>query len=262
MMSCIKTIAQQPEQDCTNAIPVTIGTYYQPNAYTGTGAVPNEINNLNSCLGSGELNDVWYQFTTMSAGNLGFVIMPNNTSDDYDWAVYNISSQPCSAIYNTPSLEVSCNFSGTAGATGPNGNSTLTSQNASGTPFNAMLSVLPGETYVINVSNYSSTQNGYTITFSDSNSVITSVILPLKAIDKVKITPNPISDQAWIDLPPVNEELELIIYNSTGQEVRRYNNIRSKIHFCRGDLPEGVYICRLQGNKGFSARGKLVLASK
>ena len=171
--------AQVPtNQDCLDAIPICQNVYSTTISYSGEGNYPNEINSGSSCLGSGELNDVWYTFTVQQSGNLNFLITPNNSSDDYDWAVYNLTNNNCSDIYTNPSIEVSCNFSGTSGTTGPNGGSALNSQNAAGTPYNQVIPVTVGQTYVINVSNFSSTQNGYTIDFSASTAVIFDQIPP------------------------------------------------------------------------------------
>lgn len=174
-----QALAQVPTTaDCLGAIPICQNTYSYSQSPSGTGNYPTEIDNLSSCLGSGELNDTWYTFTVQQSGNLNFLITPNNLSDDYDWAVYNLSNNNCSDIYGTPGLEVSCNFSGTGGTTGPNGGSSSTSQNASGTPYNAVIPVVAGQTYVVNISNYSSTTSGYTIDFGQSTAVIFDQVPP------------------------------------------------------------------------------------
>ncbi|MBI3511018.1 MAG: gliding motility-associated C-terminal domain-containing protein [Bacteroidetes bacterium] len=171
--------AQVPtNQDCLDAIPICQNVYSTSVSYSGEGTYPNEINNNSSCLNSGELNDVWYTFTVQTTGNLNFTITPNNSADDYDWAVYNLTNNSCSDIFTNPAIETSCNYSATPGTTGPNGGSTLNSQNASGTPYNQVVPVLAGQTYVVNVSNYSSTQYGYTINFSASTATIFDIIPP------------------------------------------------------------------------------------
>jgi gliding motility-associated-like protein len=171
--------AQTPtNQDCLNAIPICQNVYSTSVSYSGEGNILNEINSGSSCLGSGELNDVWYTFTVQQSGNLNFTITPNNSADDYDWAVYNLTNNNCSDIFSNPSLEVSCNFSATPGTTGPNGGSAQTSQNAMGTPYNAVVPVIAGQTYVVNVSNFSSTQFGYTINFGASTAQIFDNIPP------------------------------------------------------------------------------------
>ncbi len=163
-------------QDCLGAIAVCQNVYSEANAYSGTGNIPSEINSTNSCLGSGEKNDVWYTFTTQTAGNVCFTIDPNVNSDDYDWAVYDLTSNSCSDIYGNTALEVSCNYSGTSGNTGPNG--------LSGSQNEPCIPVQAGETYVVNVSQFSSSTNGYTINFGASTASIFDNVPPaLQAIN-------------------------------------------------------------------------------
>ncbi len=176
--------AQIPtDQDCLGAIPVCQDIYVQANSYSGTGNYTNEIPTSGSCpgncLSSGEKNDVWYIFTVQTGGDLGFDITPNNLNDDYDWAVYSLNQYKCQDIYGHVSqMQVSCNYSGTKGVTGPNGNSTYSCQGASGSPYCAKIPVLQGETYVINISNFSSSQSGYTLDFSGSTAQIYDDVAP------------------------------------------------------------------------------------
>ena len=178
--------AQTPtNQDCDGAIAVCQNIYQQTNSFAGTGNYPNEINSLISCLGAGELNSVWYTFTVQQGGNLCFSISPINFFDDYDWAVYNLTNADCGDIATNPALEVSCNFApnvGCGGVTGPTGNfsGTCIEQNEPCIP------VLAGQTYAINISNFSSTQFGYQLNFAASTAVIFDNVEP--EIDSV-VTP-------------------------------------------------------------------------
>lgn len=163
-------------QDCLGAIAVCQNVYSEANAYSGTGNIPTEINSGPSCLGSGEKNDVWYTFTTQTAGNVCFTIDPNVNSDDYDWAVYDLTSNSCSDIYGNAALEVSCNYSGVSGNTGPNG--------LTGDQNEPCIPVQSGETYVVNVSQFSPSTNGYTINFGASTASIFDNVAPaLQAIN-------------------------------------------------------------------------------
>ncbi len=166
---CLKAQTNLPEQDCIHAIPLCQNIYSTTTAYTGTGIIPNEINPLYSCLSTGEKNDVWYIFTVQSSGEINFTITPFSATDDYDWAVFNLSNSNCSAIFLDSSLQVSCNYdanTGCGGATGPNGLMTACGQSEPTIP------AIAGQTYVVNVSNYSSSQSGYTINFSASTAMI------------------------------------------------------------------------------------------
>jgi gliding motility-associated-like protein len=170
------TLAQVPtNQDCQGAISVCQDVYVQNNSFIGSGNYPNEINGPVSCL-AGEINCVWYTFTVQTSGDLSFTLTPNGATDDYDWAVYNLSSASCADIYTNPALEVSCNFFGLPGPTGPNG---ATLPNGNPNPLSeAVIPVVAGETYVINISNYSNSQTGYTLDFTASTAQIFDNIPP------------------------------------------------------------------------------------
>ncbi len=157
-------------QDCQGAIPVCQSLYSQPISYSGTGNVPNEINSSINCLLSGEKNDVWYQFTVQTSGTLCFSITPNNFNEDYDWAVYDLTNANCSDIYNNAALQVSCNYSGAGGVTGANGQG--------GSQNNPCIAVTAGQSFVLNVSNFSSSQNGYLLDFSSSTAQLFDNVPP------------------------------------------------------------------------------------
>lgn len=174
------SFGQLTNQDCLNAIPVCQNTYVQPNSYTGRGSDTLEIDPTKSCLNSGERNDVWYIFTVSVSGTLNFSLFPNNPNNDYDFALYNLTNHNCQDIRDSAQLEVACNFSanltGCGGITGANGNTT----GPCGLMNAGTVSVIAGQTYVLNVSNYSQTnQNGYTLDFSASSATIYDNIPPL-----------------------------------------------------------------------------------
>lgn len=179
----IQLSAQVPTtQDCMGAIPVCQNVYSQSNSYSNSGNYPNEIPTGQGCpghcLAAGETNDVWYTFTVQQSGNLSFLITPNNTADDYDWAVYNLTNNSCGDIYSNSALQVSCNFSAEDGTTGANGGSGSNCLDAVDGRYNAVIPVVAGQTYVLNVSNYSSSQDGYTLDFGASTAVIFDNIPP------------------------------------------------------------------------------------
>lgn len=163
--------ALQAQQDCFNAISVCQDVYSQVNSFSGEGDSTNEINPAISCLGSGELNSAWYIFTVQTTGDICFSITPNLGTEDYDWAVYNLTNANCTDIATDPTLEVSCNYaanSGCGGVTGPNGNTA----GPCGAQNEACIPVQAGETYVVNVSNFSASTNGYTLDLSSSSAQI------------------------------------------------------------------------------------------
>lgn len=170
--NCDPLIVEPTVQDCLGAISICGDTYNNTNSYEGSGNIVFEIDGSSSCLRTGERNDVWYIFTVQEDGELLFNITPNNENDDYDWAIFDLTNASCSDIATDPSIEVSCNYSQTDGETGLDASSTSSSQGSNGTPFNEGITVQTGEVYAINVSNFSSTQDGYKIDFSMASNVI------------------------------------------------------------------------------------------
>lgn len=173
------------QQDCNGAIPICQEQYYQPYSYVGNNG--SDIIPLTSCLLDGELNSSWYIFTPQTSGPLSFILSPNYTNDDYDWAVYDISSNGCAGITNGTSPEISCNYSAdvttwaaqTGAFSGAPYNGTLNSQGSFGTPFNASPNVVAGNTYVLVVSNFSSTQGGYYLDLAPSTANLFDNIAPV-----------------------------------------------------------------------------------
>ena len=177
--------AQTPTvQDCLGAVPVCQQVYSETTSPSGDGNYPNEVSSSNTCT-AGELNSIWYSFTVNNSGNFGFLITPNNSNDDYDWVLYNITTATCGEITNNPDLIVSCNAAGGGscdGETGATGQSSLNNQgggcgannpnqNSGGSPFNDLIPVLTGNTYVLMVSNWSGSTNGYSIDFGLSGDI-------------------------------------------------------------------------------------------
>ncbi len=151
-----------PEQECNGAIPVCQSTYSQANSYSGFG-LTQELNQLNNgCLNTNERNDVWYVITVSVSGDLAFTITPNSPSD-YDFALWNITGGGCQTLYNGL-MPVRCDFSGGYLPTGMSANG--------GFGFQPVLSVNAGETYLLNVSNFSPTQAGYLLSFAASTASI------------------------------------------------------------------------------------------
>ena len=165
-----------PEQQCNSAIPVCQNVYSTTASYSGSGS-SQEIPS-NTCLGSNELNSVWYTFTSSSAGNIAFNITPNVLGQDYDFALYNITGTNCSAISSGALTPVRCNFSATGGVTGLSSSGTNASEPASGPNQSTVLATTVGQTYVLIISNYSSSSNGYTLDFTPGTASIFDVTPP------------------------------------------------------------------------------------
>lgn len=142
----------------------------------------------------------YYRFTCFQSGSLGFVIIPNNLGDDYDWQLFDITGQDPSNIYTDKSLFVAGDWSGTVGLTGASSRGTSLSQCPSDptaspgsadyqNPFTSMPQIIKGHTYLLLVSHFTSSQSGYILTFGPTaagvgagntagSSVITDTVQP------------------------------------------------------------------------------------
>ena len=164
-------------QDCFGSIPVCQSVYQELNSPVGEGNYPDEIDPVNSCLGGGEVDGQWYTFTVQTAGNVCFSITPNDLTDDYDWAVYDLTNNSCADIFNTASMEISCNFSGLPGVTGANG--------LAGGQNEPCIPVVVGQTLTLYISNWSQSVNGYTVDFGIGGSTASIFDLSPPTIDTV-----------------------------------------------------------------------------
>ncbi|MCF8462274.1 MAG: gliding motility-associated C-terminal domain-containing protein [Flavobacteriales bacterium] len=163
----LEAIAQQ---DCFDAIYVCSSSYVQNSSYSGVGS-EQEVPPATTCLGNGEVNSVWYRFTVTSSGSMGFLLNPLNPNDDYDFALFNLSNDSCSGILAGTNLPVSCNYSADPGATGMSANGTGNTNGSSGPNRNALRQVLAGESYALMISNFTSSQTGYSLDFAGTASI-------------------------------------------------------------------------------------------
>jgi CHU_C Type IX secretion signal domain len=173
------TVQAQSTSDCEGATQLCGATYTESTAPPGTGNVYEFTGTCNFGL---ETMSLWYTFSVQETGNLSFVLDPANDLDDYDWGLFDITNGGCAGIVSQDgsSPEVNCNSYGSFGANGPTGiSSTNGGTGASngpgdqnGPPFNADLPVQAGEVYALVVMNWSNSQNGYSIDFSQSTAYI------------------------------------------------------------------------------------------
>jgi gliding motility-associated-like protein len=171
-------------QDCLGAISVCQPTYYQDQSFFGYGAVL-DYTSANNCPGicvDSEDLSVWYTFQVQTSGVLDFRITPNDPSSDYDWMLVNLTNNDCSVIPDLdsyPGLVTSCNAAYDYGVTGVNPLLPNTGSNCQGPSTlgefpinNPTVNVTAGQIYYLNIQNWSATQGGYTLDFSNSTATI------------------------------------------------------------------------------------------
>jgi gliding motility-associated-like protein len=140
------------------------------------------------CSGTGSAsyqnkNPYWYKFTCYQTGTLGFLITPNNSGDDYDWQLYDVTGHNPDEVYTNAGLVVTGNWAGTYGATGASAGGVGYIQCASDPRDNApsfakMPTLIVGHNYILLVSHFTNSQSGYALSFGGGTAVITDPLDP------------------------------------------------------------------------------------
>lgn len=128
-------------------------------------------------------NPFWYKFTCYTSGTLGFVITPNNLTDDYDWQLYDVTGFSPDAVYTNDNIIVTGNWAGNPGTTGAEKGGANFIQCASpydGTQprFSAMPNLIAGHNYILLVSHFTDSQSGYGLSFAGGTASITDTTKP------------------------------------------------------------------------------------
>ncbi|WP_082886624.1 gliding motility-associated C-terminal domain-containing protein [Flavisolibacter tropicus] len=134
-------------------------------------------------------NPFWYKFTCYQDGDLGFLIVPSNPGDDYDWQLFDITNRDPNDVFRDASLLVIANWAGTPGNTGASdaGVSYIQcgSDPAANKPtFTKKPQLKKDHVYLLLISHFDNTQSGYSLSFGGGTAVITDPNIPkLKALD-------------------------------------------------------------------------------
>lgn len=169
------TLGQNP----SSAFPVCGTAIFNQNSVPTCGNNP-LVSACNTGTTFTDKNPYWYKFKCFVAGSLGFVISPNNQSDDYDWQLFDITGRNPADVYTDRSMFVACNWSGYSGNTGASAAGTSLIE-CDGQPvplFSAMPNLILNHEYLLLISHFSDSQSGYSLTFSGGTAVITDPTEP------------------------------------------------------------------------------------
>lgn len=167
-----------PSSDCPQAAILCDKSPFKVQSVTGAGANPRELDDA-TCFGGGasgsnESNSTWFKWTCQESGSLTFDLTPDKIDDDLDFVVYELTNglETCN-----PKILLRCMASGDfnypsrcMGRTGLRDGETdisepagcnLTSQNNYLSP----VQMVAGRSYALVVNNFTSTGNGFSISF-------------------------------------------------------------------------------------------------
>jgi len=132
------------------------------------------------CLTSGESSSFWYQVCFTSNGTFQFYINPSGNRNDFDFTIWNNTTYP------PTTSPIRCSWSAvppggpcdTCDYTGLGNGATDLSESASGDGWLLPLTVTTGQCITININNYGSGSNNFTINLGG-----TAAALPASLID-------------------------------------------------------------------------------
>lgn len=167
----------EPKSDCPDGVILCDKSSFTIAQLVGAGNDKNEID-PSTCIQE-EFSSVWYRWTCDTAGTLGFTLVPNNPTDDLDFAVYELpggiddcagkSIARCVASGENTGEPFS-SWERCTGATGlmegdPNQTESPGCQSGDNNFANA-LNMVSGKSYALVVNNFSNTGNGFSISFN------------------------------------------------------------------------------------------------
>ncbi|MFB0939335.1 MAG: hypothetical protein QMB29_10420, partial [Urechidicola sp.] len=184
--------SQEPN-DCVNAIAICgdIDFAYTP---TGPGVDDFSSNPNPGCLTSDpvESQSVWLKLTIDTGGLLAFTFTPNNGTDDYDWAVYDMNNSSCNSLGTPVRCSSTMFLASSGGATGlGNGTTDTTEGPGTGDGFLAPINANSGDVFLVFINNWSSSTSGFDLSFNGTvtfnppptENIPTGVSIDLKKCD-------------------------------------------------------------------------------
>jgi gliding motility-associated-like protein len=175
--TCVN-VGQTPE----SAFPVCGNETYFQNTVPICGNTNIPVNCIDPALYQNK-NPFWYKISCYVTGTIGFVITPNDASDDYDWQLFDATGHNPSDVFTDPSMFVSCNWSGEPGETGSSGGGTslVVCAGFGQNTFSSMATIYAGHEYLLLVSHFTNSQSGYQLLFIGGSAVIIDPLLPALA---------------------------------------------------------------------------------
>jgi hypothetical protein len=159
-------------QDCITALNSCDFSTSQYTIKSGRGDVK-DIPEQSMCVAIAEGNSAWFKIEVIKSGELVFDIIPNNLTD-VDFAIYDLTNNTCSDIFDTTILPVRCNYSAMNSITGLRYGFTDSVALVTDSAFCAPLIVDSGDVYALYLegSRTNLLVDRYVIDFSQSTALL------------------------------------------------------------------------------------------
>ncbi|OFY86868.1 MAG: hypothetical protein A3F72_00460 [Bacteroidetes bacterium RIFCSPLOWO2_12_FULL_35_15] len=170
---CVTSNPPSPDPGNTCALAIPLCNF---NAYTLNPMVANSSGQTPDCFLDPAQRDVWFKFTVTQSGLLAWKATPALSTTEFDWTLWDITA-------GCPGTEVCCNYHYANGSSNGFGMQavanvgTCNDQSYLGNAnqeFSPPQNVTCGKTYAIQISNYSNTNKGFTISYAGSTCLISS----------------------------------------------------------------------------------------
>ena len=174
--------------DCQNALAICSNASFN-DASTGPGIVSD---GGTGCVLAENFSN-WYKIVVQSSGTLGLNIVPNVTSDDYDFAMYQSTScgslgtpVRCSYASNTGTtgLNNTLNTSTNTAVCGPNNSGPDNTEDVCGNGWVNSINVTAGQTFYLLVNKWSPGGSGFTLNWQVSGGAsLNCAVLPVELLN-------------------------------------------------------------------------------
>ena len=123
-------------------------------------------------------NATWFRFACYIPGTIGFVITPNEPADNYDWQLFDMTNRNPDDVLTDPNLFLACNWSISQGETGASidGTSLMVCSGPGEPAFSSMPTLQQGHEYLLLVSHFTNSIDGFQLAFNDGTASITDPI--------------------------------------------------------------------------------------
>jgi gliding motility-associated-like protein len=126
------------------------------------------------------MNPTWFRMNCFTSGTFGFIISPDDATDNYDWQLYDISGRSDDDVLTDPSLFLAGNWCADPGETGAStdGNNSIVCTGTANELFSKMPNIIQGHEYLLLVSHRNSSETGFQIVLTGGSGSVTDPIDP------------------------------------------------------------------------------------
>lgn len=209
LFSIIFIVGYSQSGDCPGLCITANGSYAATNGSTA------ELNASNrGCLIAGEANSsFWFQVCFTTNGTFQFYIDPSGNRNDFDFAIWNTAACPpttspirCSWAAVPPGGCALCDYTGLGTNPITSVLAADVSEGAGGDGWLAPLAVTSGQCITININNYGSGSNNFTINLGGTTAGMTCGLLPIELLSFDGYNYNTYNYITWLCASELNND--------------------------------------------------------